>query len=137
MDARCSTPVGTLGLRLPYLKSRLVSGEFHPIICYLLTDEVKAETEGSGSEVTLDLDQVTLVDVEAVHYLGACEANGTKILKCPRSLVPGAGRRPRPPLQRGELSETCTLSSRLNEGWSTTLNSRLCAKNLPIAVSLF
>jgi len=28
----------------------------------LLTDEVKAEIEGSGSEVTLDLDQVTLVD---------------------------------------------------------------------------
>jgi len=31
----------------------------------------------------LDLDQVTLVDVEVVRFLGRCEKAGTELLHCP------------------------------------------------------
>jgi hypothetical protein len=31
----------------------------------------------------LDLDQVTLVDVEVVRFLGTCEKEGTELLHCP------------------------------------------------------
>jgi anti-anti-sigma regulatory factor len=35
-------------------------------------EEVQAQIEGSGSRVALDLEEVSLVDVEAVRFLGAC-----------------------------------------------------------------
>jgi hypothetical protein len=47
-------------------------------------DELKAQIEDGGSQVALDLDEVTLVDVEAVHFLIACEAKGAEVLNCPR-----------------------------------------------------
>jgi len=31
----------------------------------------------------LDLDEVTLVDVEVVRFLGGCEAKGMTLLHCP------------------------------------------------------
>ncbi len=30
----------------------------------------------------LDLDEVTLVDVDVVRFLGACQAEGTEVLRC-------------------------------------------------------
>ena len=47
-------------------------------------DELKAQIEGGGSEVMLDLVEVTLVDVDVVHFLGDCEGKGITILNCPR-----------------------------------------------------
>jgi len=38
--------------------------------------------KGSGPGVVLDLEEVTLVDVEVVRFLGVCEAEGGKILHC-------------------------------------------------------
>jgi hypothetical protein len=32
--------------------------------------------------VTLDLEEVTLVDVQVVRFLGGCEARGISVLNC-------------------------------------------------------
>jgi len=46
-------------------------------------EELKAQMESHGPSTVLDLDDVTLVDVDAVRFLGACEARGTRLLHCP------------------------------------------------------
>ena len=44
--------------------------------------EVQNQIEASGPTVTLDLEDVTLVDVQVVRFLGTCEASGIEILNC-------------------------------------------------------
>ena len=46
-------------------------------------EELKAQMQGSGLGIVLDLDEVTLVDVEVVRFLGRCEQEGTDFLHCP------------------------------------------------------
>jgi hypothetical protein len=46
-------------------------------------DELNLQIADIGSQVTLDLAEVTLVDVDVVHFLGACELNGITLLNCP------------------------------------------------------
>ena len=36
----------------------------------------------SGPAITLDLEEVTLVDVESVRFLGTCDARGATLLNC-------------------------------------------------------
>ena len=43
---------------------------------------VQAEIEGAGSALALELLEVTLVDVEAVRFLMACEESGVALLHC-------------------------------------------------------
>jgi anti-anti-sigma regulatory factor len=43
---------------------------------------LKEELASAGSSVVLDLDEVTLVDVDAVRFLAGCEAEGAQILHC-------------------------------------------------------
>ena len=45
--------------------------------------ELKAQMQGSGPGIVLDLDEVTLVDVEVVRFLGGCEAEGGTVLCAP------------------------------------------------------
>jgi hypothetical protein len=42
--------------------------------------ELKAQMQDSGPGIVLDLDEVTLVDVEVVRFLGLCEAEGGTVL---------------------------------------------------------
>jgi anti-anti-sigma regulatory factor len=44
---------------------------------------LQAQLESNGPRTVLDLDQVTLVDVEVVRFLGTCEQEGTALLHCP------------------------------------------------------
>ena len=44
--------------------------------------EVKAEMARCGGRVALDLEELDLVDVEAVRFLNACKAEGIRILHC-------------------------------------------------------
>ena len=46
-------------------------------------EELQAQIEDNGPRTVLDLDEVTLVDVEAVRFLSACEATGIAVLHCP------------------------------------------------------
>jgi hypothetical protein len=44
--------------------------------------ELDRQIRESGPAITLDLEQVTLVDVEIVRFLGTCEERGATILNC-------------------------------------------------------
>ena len=46
-------------------------------------EAVKEQMQGSGPRTVLDLDEVTLVDVHVVRFLGMCEQEGTELLHCP------------------------------------------------------
>jgi anti-anti-sigma regulatory factor len=46
-------------------------------------DEVKGQIKDGGPKVVLDLAEVNLVDVEAVRFLGTCEAEGIGFVHCP------------------------------------------------------
>jgi len=45
-------------------------------------DQLKSEVERGGSPVTLDLEELDLVDIEGVRFLNACESAGVSILHC-------------------------------------------------------
>ncbi|HSF66954.1 MAG TPA: hypothetical protein VLA67_05935 [Nitrospiraceae bacterium] len=45
-------------------------------------DELKTQLEGARSRIALDLNGVTLVDVEIIRFLNACETNGVQLLNC-------------------------------------------------------
>ena len=46
-------------------------------------DELKAEVSKAEFRTALDLEEVSLVDVETVQFLGACEDRGMILLHCP------------------------------------------------------
>lgn len=45
-------------------------------------DEVECEIERCGTPVVLDLEELDLVDVEAVRFLNLCETNGISVSNC-------------------------------------------------------
>jgi len=45
-------------------------------------DQLKSEVERGGPRVTLDLEELDLVDIEGVRFLNACESAGASILHC-------------------------------------------------------
>ena len=45
-------------------------------------EELQAQIEHNGPRRALDLNEVTLVDVEVVRFLGVCEAEGIALLHC-------------------------------------------------------
>jgi hypothetical protein len=46
--------------------------------------ELNKQFQDNGPRFLLDLTEVTVVDLEVVRFFGACEANGVKIVHCPR-----------------------------------------------------
>ena len=66
-------------LRIERFKGRIrLSGEFR--IAHL--EQVTTETERCESPVVLDLEEVSLIDLEGVCFLNACEAKGISVLHC-------------------------------------------------------
>ena len=66
-------------LRIERARARIrLSGKFR---CEHL-DQVKAEIELCESPAVVDLEELDLIDVEAVRFLNACEAKGISILHC-------------------------------------------------------
>lgn len=45
-------------------------------------DQVKVEIHRNGPRITLDLEEVDLVDIEGVRFLNACVADGISVLHC-------------------------------------------------------
>ncbi len=46
-------------------------------------DELSCQIEGNGDTIVLDLDEVTLVDVGVIRFLGRCEREGIELRHCP------------------------------------------------------
>jgi hypothetical protein len=59
-------------------------------------EALQAHREGNGPRTMVDLDEVTLVDVEAVRFRGGCEAAGSAVLHGPPSLRAWITREQRP-----------------------------------------
>jgi hypothetical protein len=47
-------------------------------------EELRAELEGSGGGAVLDMEHVTLVDVDGVRFLSECESRGIELVHCPQ-----------------------------------------------------
>jgi hypothetical protein len=45
-------------------------------------EELAKQIEESGSQIALDMEEVSLVDVQVVRFLGTCEAQGVTLLNC-------------------------------------------------------
>jgi len=45
-------------------------------------DELMTQIDGDQSRIALDLDGVTLVDVEVIRFLNACEDGGIELIHC-------------------------------------------------------
>ena len=45
--------------------------------------EITKQVGSCGSKVILDLEEVTVMDVDVVGFLGTCEKEGTELLHCP------------------------------------------------------
>jgi hypothetical protein len=45
--------------------------------------EITNQMGSCGPHVTLDLEEITVVDLEVVRFLGSCEREGTELLHCP------------------------------------------------------
>ena len=45
-------------------------------------DDLRAEIERGGPRLTLDLDEVGLVDIDAVRFLRTCEAGRVRVVNC-------------------------------------------------------
>jgi hypothetical protein len=45
-------------------------------------DELREQMDGRTRGTVLDLQEVTLVDVEVVRFLGQCEAEGAELAHC-------------------------------------------------------
>jgi hypothetical protein len=46
-------------------------------------EELRGQMGGYAGGIVLDLEEVTLVDVEVVRFLGMCEAKGVELVHCP------------------------------------------------------
>ena len=46
-------------------------------------DELKVQIKQGGSRIALDLEEVRLVDVEVIRFLGTCQAAGIQLVHCP------------------------------------------------------
>ena len=66
-------------LKIERIRSRIrLSGEFRS----KQLAQVKAEIELCESPAVLDLEELNLVDVEAVRFLNACETKGISVSRC-------------------------------------------------------
>ena len=46
-------------------------------------EELKSQIGDRGAGVVLDLGELSLVDIDAVRFLGTCQAGGISIIHCP------------------------------------------------------
>jgi anti-anti-sigma regulatory factor len=45
-------------------------------------EELRAQINSSGPKLALDLEEVSLVDLEVVRFLGICQLDGLELLHC-------------------------------------------------------
>ena len=47
-------------------------------------EELKAQIKAGGTSVTLDLNEVSLVDLDVIRFLAACQTQGVSLVHCSR-----------------------------------------------------
>ena len=79
----CSSEQGSMTLKIKRIagkrKTRIfLSGQLRSE----RLDQLKSEVERGGPRVTLDLEELDLVDIEGVRFLNACASAGVSIVHC-------------------------------------------------------
>ena len=82
-----------MGLQMEFVRMLKIQRKANGRVLFTLSGRIESEDldelrkllelERAGSHIALDLKDVTLVDSDAIKYLADCEANGTKLEKCP------------------------------------------------------
>jgi anti-anti-sigma regulatory factor len=47
-------------------------------------EELKAQIKAGGTSVTLDLNEVSLVDLDVIRFLATCQTEGISLVHCSR-----------------------------------------------------
>jgi hypothetical protein len=47
-------------------------------------EELKAQIEAGGASVTLDMNEVSLVDLDVIRFLATCQTGGISLVHCSR-----------------------------------------------------
>jgi hypothetical protein len=47
-------------------------------------EELKAQIEAGGTSVTLNLNEVSLVDLDVIRFLATCQTEGVSLVHCSR-----------------------------------------------------
>ena len=47
-------------------------------------EELKAQIKAGGPSVTLDLNEVSLVDLDVIRFLATCQTEAISLVHCPR-----------------------------------------------------
>jgi hypothetical protein len=47
-------------------------------------EELKAQIKTGGGSVTLDLNEISLVDLDVIRFLATCQTEGISLVHCPR-----------------------------------------------------
>ena len=47
-------------------------------------EELKAQIKAAGASVTLDLNEVSLVDLDVIRFLATCQTGGISLVNCSR-----------------------------------------------------
>jgi anti-anti-sigma regulatory factor len=45
-------------------------------------EELKAQIKAGGTSITLDLNEVSLVDLDVIHFLATCQTEGIFLVHC-------------------------------------------------------
>jgi ABC-type transporter Mla MlaB component len=61
--------------------------------------------EGAGANLKLDLQELSMVDVGAVHFLDGCETSGIELVHCPAYVREWMNRAAGRARERGERNE--------------------------------
>jgi anti-anti-sigma regulatory factor len=56
-------------------------------------EELEKQIRESGPAITLDLEEVSLVDLEIVRFLGTCEARGARFLTARSTYATGSAKK--------------------------------------------
>lgn len=101
---------------------RIEWGEGRMRLCGELRSEhlgqVNAEIEQRGSTVVLDLEELDLVDVEAVRFLNTCEAEGISVSHCSPYIRAWMSRERERPVARTVNMETKTNVVLVHGAWA-------------------
>ena len=47
-------------------------------------EELKAQIKAGGASVTLDLNEISLVDLDVIRFLATCQTDGVSLVHCSR-----------------------------------------------------
>ena len=50
-------------------------------------EELKAQIKAGGANVTLDLNEISLVDVDVIRFLATCQREGISLVQCSRYIT--------------------------------------------------